>query len=135
MINSERVTKLITVWLENNNGIHYAFIQMQHCPDNLENLINQKAEYFCRMNNQPMSSIEIFICCHLVKELTECLHYLHVLNRVMASTFLGSGLVLAALTTHTRYLISSRQKIYFPGCSRSFAFSMGRDLLEIIIRN
>ena len=77
-MDSRYVTEIFTAWLEHyQDGQFYFFILMEYCPDNLDNLIKQKARAFNREDSQPMSSLEFFISCELFKEMAECLQYLH----------------------------------------------------------
>ena len=53
---------------------------MELCSDNLQNIIQQKSEFFGREvfeKSIPMEPIEYFISCQLFQEVLECLQYLH----------------------------------------------------------
>lgn len=50
---------------------------MEFCDKSLKSVIASKAEAFDRKDDQPMSSLEFFVSLHLLKDVTECLDYMH----------------------------------------------------------
>ena len=76
-LSSDYFIQYFDVWIERNN---YLYIQMELCSDNLQNIIQQKPEFFGREESEPMKEIEYFISCQILKELSECVQYLHESN-------------------------------------------------------
>ena len=62
--------------MENNS----VFIKMEFCSDNLKNTIQQKRDAFLRGADQVMNVIEYHISCQILRELLECVLYLHGLS-------------------------------------------------------
>ena len=72
----EYVVKCFDSWIESNK----LYIQMELCSDNLKNIIQQKRECFERQLTDVMTTTEFFICSQLMKEILECVQYLHQLD-------------------------------------------------------
>ena len=64
-------------WIENDDCL---YIQMELCSDNLQNIIQQKPDFFGRNESEPMKPIEYYISGQIFKELLECVQYLHESN-------------------------------------------------------
>ena len=75
-MSSDYVVQYKHTWIENN----CLFIKMEFCSDNLKNIMALKEKCFDKKSNQMMHSIDYFISCELLKELTECVQYLHESN-------------------------------------------------------
>ncbi|CAG2107377.1 unnamed protein product, partial [Medioppia subpectinata] len=72
-LDSDFVVKYYNSWLESN----HLFIQMEFCSQNLKSLLEVKAIVFERQPEEEMKAFEYFICCEILKELLECVEYLH----------------------------------------------------------
>ncbi|CAG2165917.1 unnamed protein product [Oppiella nova] len=53
---------------------------MELCSHSLQNILQHKPQVFGRQPEEPMNSIEFYISCHIFKEISECVQYLHELN-------------------------------------------------------
>ena len=73
-LKSELVVRYFDSW---NFETNLLYIQMELCPDNLNNIIEVKPKLFGKTALETMNPIEYFISCHLFKEIVECLQVLH----------------------------------------------------------
>ena len=76
-ISTDFVVKISNSWIE-RKGI--AYIQMELCLGNLRAIIDSKAEAFGRQTNARLDSFEYFICCEILREVTQSLNCLHSLR-------------------------------------------------------
>src|SRR5215813_2072135 len=73
---SEFVVQYKTSWIESN----CLFIQMEFCSQSLKQVLEVKAQAFGRQSGQPLTPIEYFMSCEIMKEVLECVRYLHELE-------------------------------------------------------
>ncbi|CAG2112707.1 unnamed protein product, partial [Medioppia subpectinata] len=73
-LDSEYVVKYYHSWLESN----HLFIQMEFCSQNLKSVLKDKPIVFERQPEDHMNNLfEFFISCEILKEILECVQYLH----------------------------------------------------------
>ncbi|CAG2108430.1 unnamed protein product [Medioppia subpectinata] len=75
-MNSDFVVKYYNSWSE---GKH-VFIHMEYCCQTLATVIKDKAIVFGRQSSEAMNLYEYFISCEILRELLQCLQYIHDLN-------------------------------------------------------
>ena len=73
-IKSNFTIDFMNAWKDNNDIV---FIQMELCKDNLNHILEMKPQAFARGKGEKLNSLEFFISCQLLKEVTECLNFLH----------------------------------------------------------
>ena len=74
--NNKFVVKYYDCWVQENQ----LFLKMELCSDNLDNIIKEMRKCFERQSTEEMSLTEYFICSQLMKEILECVQYLHQLD-------------------------------------------------------
>jgi len=67
------VVQYYSAWIETR----IAFIRMEFCSQSLREVLNHKAIAFDRRRDQTMTEIEFFMSCEVIKEIVECVKYLH----------------------------------------------------------
>ncbi|CAG2111786.1 unnamed protein product, partial [Medioppia subpectinata] len=72
-LRSDFVVNYRNSWREDN----YLYIQMDFYTQNLQTIIDNKHIVFGRQPEEPMKVYEYFISCEILKELLECVKYLH----------------------------------------------------------
>ncbi|CAG2106881.1 unnamed protein product [Medioppia subpectinata] len=72
-LRSDFVVNYRNSWLEHN----LLYIQMDLYSQNLQTIIDNKCTVFGRQPEEPMKIYEYFISCEILKELLECVKYLH----------------------------------------------------------
>ncbi|CAG2103437.1 unnamed protein product, partial [Medioppia subpectinata] len=75
-LNSDFVVKYYNSWSE---GKH-VFIHMEYCCQTLGDVIKDKVIVFGRQSSEAMNLYEYFISCEILRELLQCLQYIHDLN-------------------------------------------------------
>ncbi|CAG2105700.1 unnamed protein product [Medioppia subpectinata] len=72
-LRSDFVVNYRNSWHEDN----HLYIQMDYYPQNLQKIIDNKHTVFERQKGEPMKVYEYFISCEILKELLDCVKYLH----------------------------------------------------------
>ncbi|CAG2171417.1 unnamed protein product, partial [Oppiella nova] len=75
-VRSEFVVLYFNSWCEEN----YLNIQMEYCSQSLRNILADKLNIFDRQKGQPLNLCEYFVSYEMLRELLECVQYLHELN-------------------------------------------------------
>ena len=75
-VRSEYVVQYYNSWPESK----YLYIQMELCSQNLRNILDIKPKVFDRQLGEPMYCVEYFISCEILRQILECVQYLHELN-------------------------------------------------------
>ncbi|CAG2100077.1 unnamed protein product [Medioppia subpectinata] len=70
------VVKYYHSWIEFNQ----LYIQMEFCPQNLNDVLKDKETLFQRQRSDPFNIYEYFISCEIFRELLQCVQYLHGLH-------------------------------------------------------
>ena len=77
----ERLTKIVSqfviqiynYWPFDNK----IYISMEYCSQSLKSVLKIKGQVFERQSGQPMDCIEYYISCEIMREMCECVQYLH----------------------------------------------------------
>ncbi|CAG2103436.1 unnamed protein product [Medioppia subpectinata] len=75
-LNSDFVVKYYNSWSEEK----HVFIHMEYCCQTLGDVIKDKSVVFGRQLSEAMNLYEYFISCEILRELLQCLQYIHDLN-------------------------------------------------------
>jgi serine/threonine protein kinase len=75
-LNSDLIVNYKTAWVENN----FLYIQMELCPKTLEDIMEEKQNYFKRESFEAMNPLEYYISSEIFKEILESVNYLHKQN-------------------------------------------------------
>ncbi|CAG2177112.1 unnamed protein product [Oppiella nova] len=75
-VRSDFVVLYFNSWCEEN----YLNIQMEYCSQSLNNILAIKPQIFGRKKGQPLNLCEYFVSYEMLRELLECVQYLHELN-------------------------------------------------------
>ncbi len=79
-LNCDYVIQIYDHWIEINplDPLNiFAFIQMEFCSNDLNSWLENKAKHFRKIRGNKMNLFEYFISFEMLRELTECLNYLH----------------------------------------------------------
>ncbi|CAG2115826.1 unnamed protein product [Medioppia subpectinata] len=75
-LDSNFVVKYYNSWFESN----HMFIHMEYCNQTLATVIKDKAIVFGRQSSEAMNLYEYYISCEILRELLQCIQYIHALN-------------------------------------------------------